>query len=178
MGALLELVPMKYVVGILGALVLVTGCYLGYEHWANSLRAEGAAPYITAIAKQKADAAALLANLTTKNAAKEKALQDFTNLSNERDDLHEKTEDILAGKLAAANVAGRMRDPNAGCGSGGASPGGQVAASADPGGKDAAQADGLLSAELTGLLARLTKEADTINDAYASCRTDAYKVRE
>jgi len=86
----------------------------------------------------------------------------------------------LEGKLRAARAVsgGRMRDPNAtGCRSGGQDPGGQVAASPGGSGSNPAEAGGLLSADLTGLLDKLTKESDDINVAYASCRADSFNVR-
>lgn len=91
--------------------------------------------------------------------------------------------EIVAGfevKLRAARAlsAGRMRDPNAtGCRSGGQDPGGQGASGPVSGGSNASEASGLLSAELTGLLDKLTGEADDINVAYASCRADAFTIR-
>jgi hypothetical protein len=77
---------------------------------------------------------------------------------------------------AAAGPAGRLRDPNA---TAPRCPADGPAAPAPAGGAaDAAEAGGLLSAPLTRLLRELQLEADTINDAYASCRADALRLRE
>lgn len=91
--------------------------------------------------------------------------------------------EIVAGfelKLRAARAlsAGRMRDPNAtGCRGGGQDATGQGSGSPVNGGNNPAETSGLLSAELTGLLDKLTREADDINVAYASCRADAFTIR-
>jgi len=91
--------------------------------------------------------------------------------------------EIVAGfevKLRAARAlsAGRMRDPNAtGCGGGRQDAAGQGSSGPISGGGNAAEASGLLSTELTGLLDKLTREADDINVAYASCRADAFTTR-
>lgn len=71
---------------------------------------------------------------------------------------------------------GRLRDPNAtGC----TGPGPAVATGPGSGAgpADATQGGGLLSAQLSGLLEKLTREADEVNDAYASCRADALTLR-
>jgi hypothetical protein len=166
---------MRYVFGTLAVIALLIALRAGYEHWADKLRAEGAAPYIAAIEKQKAEAATTLKVLTEQVQAKEKALNDFTNARNENDATNEGAIAVLADKLHAT----RLRDPNqTGCGCSGPSSGGQAAAGPQAGGANAAEAGGLLSAELSGLLTRLTQEADAINIAYASCRADAYEVRK
>jgi hypothetical protein len=145
----------------------------GYFAWAAHERGVGAAPYIAAIEKQKVEAAVTLKVLTEQVQVKEKALNDFTNSRNENDATNEGAIAVLADRLHAS----RLRDPNqTGCS--GAAPGPQAAASAAVGGGNAAEAGGLLSAELSGLLTRLTREADTVNAAYISCRADAYEVRK
>lgn len=77
---------------------------------------------------------------------------------------------------AVARNAGRLRDPN-GCGAP-RQPAGAAAPAAEHRAADRAEADGLLSAQLTGLLQRLAREADEVNAAYASCRADALRLRE
>jgi len=132
-----------------------------------------------AITKQKAEAVATLASETDKVHRAEQALQDFKNHQELQDADHKKTVADLSDRLRRiAGPAGRLRDPNAaGCGgsSGGAKGSDPAAAGDRP--ADPAQAGGLLSAELSGLLAGLTKEADDINIAYASCRADAFAIR-
>lgn len=79
-------------------------------------------------------------------------------------------------RLAAAALAGRLRDPNAAaCGGAAAS---ATAAPAGSGAEGGAEAGGLFSAAATRLLQRITREADEINDAYAACRPDALSIRE
>lgn len=112
----------------------------------------------------------------------EQALQTAKNTQELKDANHQKTVESLSDRLRAlAHSSGRLRDPYsvqaAGCGAGGGSTPGEAAPA--PGGRpgDPAEAGGLLSAELGGLLQRLTREADDINVAYTSCRADAYAVR-
>lgn len=89
------------------------------------------------------------------------------------DETHRTTIATLATQLRLrAGPAQQLRDPHAtGC------PATAPAAPADPGAGDGTQTGGLLSAELTGLLQRLTHEADEINNAYASCRPDSFSIR-
>ncbi len=109
----------------------------------------------------------------------EQALQTFKNDQELKDAAHQKTVASLSDRLRAlADPSGRLRDPNAArCGPGSGRP--QDDPPAAPGDRpgDATEGGGLLSAQLSGLLQRLTREADDINVAYASCRADAYAVR-
>lgn len=132
-----------------------------------------------AIQQQKAEAAATLASETAKVRAAEQSLQKLTNAQNIKDYDHEKTVADLSDRLRRiAGPAGRLRDPHAaGCGAGGGSAQGDIAGPACDRPADPAEAGGLLSADLTGLLQRLQLEADTINDAYSSCRAQAIAVR-
>jgi hypothetical protein len=132
-----------------------------------------------AIQKQKTEAADELASETTKVRKAEQALQEVTTTINVKDYEHEKTVADLSDRLRrAAGPAGRLRDPNAaGCGGGGGGTQSEVAGPAGDRPGDPAEAGGLLSADLTGLLQRLQLEADTVNDAYTSCRAQAIAVR-
>lgn len=128
----------------------------------------------------KAQAAATLASETAKTRSAEQALQAIKNTQELQDAAHQNTVADLSDRLRRlAGPAGRLRDPYAvGCGGGsGGAPG---AAATTPGDRaaDTTEAGGLLSAGLSGLLQRLQREADTINIAYASCRADAYAVRQ
>lgn len=109
----------------------------------------------------------------------EQVLQTFKNDQELKDAKHQQTVATLTDRLRGlADSAGRLRDPNAGrCGPGGGSP--QAEPPRAPGDRpdDPAEAGGLLSAQLSGLLQQLTREADDINVAYASCRADAYAIR-
>ncbi|MGV0960097.1 MAG: hypothetical protein ACOYB1_09700 [Limnohabitans sp.] len=131
------------------------------------------------IEQQKAQAAATLANEIQKNRTAEQALQTFKNDQEIKDVQHQQTVVALTDRLhGLAGPAGRLRDPNAArCGSGGDRPQGDVSTTASDSSDNPTEAGGLLSAQLSGLLQRLAREADDINVAYASCRADAYTVR-
>ena len=109
----------------------------------------------------------------------EEALQTAKNTQELKDASYQKTVENLSDRLRAlAHSSGRLRDPHAaGCGASGGGSQGQPPAAPGDRPDDPAEAGWLLSAELGGLLQRLTFEADTINVAYASCRADAYAVR-
>lgn len=133
-----------------------------------------------AIQKLKTQAATDLADEKEKTRAVEQTLQDFTAAQNLKDNTHEQIVSTLADRVRnLLDPAGRLRDPHAqGCrGSGG---GTTSATGGSAGDRPANQteAGGLLSAELSGLLQRLTIEADRINEAYASCRAIAVNDRE
>ena len=138
-----------------------------------------AAEYTTAINDQKTKAAALLASETAKVHAAELALQSITQTQNLKDANHVQTLADLSDRLRrAAGPAGRLRDPHAaGCGAGGSSSGIDAATAASGGAVNATQTGGLLSAAASEFLLTIAREADTINAAYQSCRTDAYTVR-
>lgn len=138
-----------------------------------------AAEYTTAINDQKAKAAALLASETAKVHAAEQALQSITQTQNLKDANNVQTLADLSDRLRrAAGPAGRLRDPHAtGCGAGGAGAGIDAATAASGGATDPAQTGGLLSAAASEFLLTIARDADNINAAYQSCRTDAYAVR-
>ena len=139
-----------------------------------------AAEYTTAISAQKAKAAALLASETAKVRTAEQALQSHLNAQNLKDAENAQTLAALSDRLrAAAGPAGRLRDPAAaGCGGGSAGSTGAATTGAGDRAADPAETGGLLSADFTGLLQRLTRDADAINAAYASCRADAFATRQ
>jgi hypothetical protein len=127
----------------------------------------------------KAQAAATLATETEKTRNAEQALQTLTNAQNLKDADHEKIVADLSSRLrVAAGPAGRLRDPHAvGCGPSGGGTQSATASPANDSAADGAQTGGVLSKQLTELLQQLTASADIVNDAYASCRADAYAVR-
>ena len=135
--------------------------------------------YKAAISAKKAEAAATLASETAKTRAIEASLQELKNHQEIEDASHKKIEADLSVRLRTlAGPAARLRDPNqTGCGGGGGGATSQAATGAGDSANDPAQAGRLLSTQLSGLLQRLQFEADTINDAYASCRADSYGVR-
>ena len=127
----------------------------------------------------KAQAAALLANATSNTRAAEQAMQDIKNTQELKDGTHQKTVADLSNRLRMlAGPSGRLRDPNAvGCGGGSSSPPSEAATAPGAGAADSAETGGLLSVPITELFSRIVREADDVNNAYASCRADAYTLR-
>lgn len=168
----------------LGAgLLLAVGLAAGYFAWADHQQGIGedraTERYEKAISKHRLAAARLLAQETDKVRLVEKEIERWKQKQEVDDERNRKHVENLAARLRdLAGPAGRLRDPRAGTGHGGDAPQGGAAAAACGGDGDTAQTGGLLSAELTGLLRRLTAEADEINMAYISCRADAVAVRE
>ncbi len=165
---------------LLMACVLLAALF-GAEQYIEGLGYTRAVAECTArVEKQKTDAAQTLAAETAKTRAAEKAVQELINQQDLQDATHQKTVSDLSDRLRrAAGPAGRLRDPNAtaGCGGGGGSPQGAAASATGDRAADTPEASGLLSADLSGLLQRLTREADDINTAYISCRADSSAVR-
>jgi hypothetical protein len=130
---------------------------------------------------QKMEATALLKKLTAERDALQAQVNDMRKAQEKKDADNAKliaTQAARLRDLAAASPGGQLRDPNAGrgCGRAGAESG--PAAAAGSGAEHAAEAGGLLSKELSGLLIRLTGEADDINAAYESARADALMCRQ
>lgn len=172
---------------ILNRLLLVAALLGGLYMLERNIEQRGfdraEADHTAAIERLHADAAAQLADEVNKTRSAEQALNDAKNDQELKDATHTQTIAGLSDRLRrAAGPAGRLRDPNfqsgaAPCGRGGGGPQGEHAAAAGAGAADKPETGGLLSAELSGLLQRLNREADDINAAYASCRADAYTVR-
>lgn len=167
----------------LGAgLLLATALIGGYLSWEDHQQGIGEARATEAcnrkIETQKKKAAAVLSKETAKVVAAERALQNFKNQQEVQDAQNKKITDNLTARLRAlAGSGGRLLDPHAGRGPGGGSAPGAAAAGPGDSRDHGAEAGGVLSAELTGLLQRLTVEADAVNLAYISCRADAESVR-
>lgn len=104
----------------------------------------------------------------------EKRLQEHKQAQEITDDINQKNTAELSARLRTAVGAGRLRDPNAR-----ACPAAVPGAAADTGAGAAhdPEAAGLLSEDITRLLARVTREADQVNLAYISCRADSAHVR-
>mgnify|MGYP001310919824 CR=1 FL=1 len=155
----------------------------GYIIWANHQQgigeARATAKYNTLIDAQKKEAAGVLARETARVVAAERALQDFKNSQEVKDAGNKKTVDNLTARLRGLAVNGRLRDPHAdpGCGGGGGGSNGTDSTGSRNRPDNGTASSGVLSAELSGLLGRLLKEADEINNAYISCRADAEAVR-
>jgi hypothetical protein len=127
----------------------------------------------------KAEAAATLASETERVRERERAMQTLLSNQNLKDATHAKTVADQSDRIrVAAGPAGRLRDPHAtGCGRGSGSAPADPVAGADGGTADRVETGGLLSVPLTELLAKALRESDAINVAYASCRSDSFKVR-
>lgn len=172
--------PITIIYKLLAVAALLAALF-GAEQYIEGLGySRAVAEYTTRIDAQKTTAAQTLAAETAKTRAAEQAVQDLINQQEIQDATHQKTVADLSGRLRVlAGSGGRLRDPNAvaGCGGGGSSP--QAAAASDAGDRasDRAEAGGLLSEQLSGLLQRLTREADDINAAYISCRSGGAAVR-
>ena len=146
-----------------------------YKKGAESMRTM----YAHAIDTQKIEAAKTLADETARVAMATQALQTAKDQQELKDAKNKSTVATLANRLRdATDSAGRLRDPNAaGCGGGSDSASSDIASRADNRADNAAEAGGVFSRPATELFARLTREADEVNAAYASCRADAYSMR-
>lgn len=165
---------------IAAVLALLAALFFGEQYIEGRGYDRAKAEDKAAIETVKREAAVTLASETSKVRSAEQALQTVTDFQNLKDHDHGKTVADLSDRLrrAAGGPAGRLRDPHAtGCGAGSSSPQGEAPSAPGDRPADGAETGGLLSADLTGLLQRLTREADDINAAYASCRADAYTVR-
>lgn len=167
----------------LALLLVLATLWLGYGPWATRQQAIGEArattAYNAAIKQQKTAAGELLAAETGKANTATAALNAFK-LQREKDDAQNKSTiaDLAVRLRTVAGPAGRLRDPNAtGCGGGSSGAPGADPARAGGGAADAAETGGLFSAGATELFQRLTREADDINNAYASCRPDTLNIR-
>lgn len=168
-GLLLRGLVLAAVLGMLTA---------GYFGWREHQRAIGAQAQ-RIIDQQEMDKLKTEAMLKLETALKakaeaEKKLRDAATAQGVKDAKNQNTVAELTARLGALSAAGagRLRDPNqaSGCGGGGSGSPGTATAGSGIGASDAPQAGGLLSPQLTGLLQRLTAEADAINLAYISCR--------
>jgi hypothetical protein len=162
---------------------VIAGCVAGLYALERHIEQRGydrAADHYTAeINRLKADAAIKLAAEIKKTRAAEQSLATAKNNQELKDATHQKTIAHLADRLrTVAGPAGRLRDPNAAqCGGGGGGSQGDPAPAAVAGPTDRAQTDGLLSEQLTQFLFEQAASADELNNAYISCRADAYTVR-
>ena len=160
---------------ILAVLALCAALIGGYSAWHSHVKglgyAQAKAEYALAIANIQAGASKLLASETEKAHNTEKALRAMKDKLEIKDVANQKTIAGLSSQLRTASSSGRLRDPQAtSCRPSGSSAPAEDSASASIGTGDGAEADGLFSAGATELLTRLTREADEINAAYASCR--------
>jgi len=166
----------------IGAGALLFGALIaGYFAWASHQQGIGeeraTIKYNAKIEKQQKEAVELLAKETARVTATEKALQASKNNQEIQDAKNTKVVAGLTARLRDLTVNGRLRDPHAGRGGGGGAASGAGSSGSGNRPDDGADASGILSADLSGLLQRLTLKADQINNAYISCRADAEAVR-
>ena len=179
MIGLLTSIPMRLWAYAAVAVALTGALVSGYLYWEKQTEAKGAAPYILAIAQQKAEAAQLLASETAKVLMAERKLTEFHNQQEVVDHANQSTVTALALRVKSlADSAGRLRDPHGTAsrqsGSGATSP---TTASADNSAANTGQGTGLLSVELSDFLQRQAVEADAVNIAYRACRAYSEAVR-
>jgi uncharacterized membrane protein YdfJ with MMPL/SSD domain len=163
------------------AFLAVIAALFGVIHYIDSRGyARAKAEDVAAINAQKAEAASKLSAEKDKTSAAEKALAAITHAQELKDHDHEQTIAAMSDRLRSiTGPSGRLRDPHAtGCRSGGGGATSPAITTSSDRAENLAEDSGLLSADLSGLLQRLTREADDINAAYASCRADAFAVRQ
>jgi len=170
-------------VKIIALLIAIIGSAIGIYFFGEHRYEQGDAAATLrdnkVIADMKIEAARILGLETLKTKAVEDAMADALHERELKDADNHKTIEVLSTYIRTiVGESGRLRDPNAaGCGGSGGSTAGQTFSSASGGPANGTESGGLLSAELSGLLTRLTREADDINEAYISCRADAFQVR-
>jgi hypothetical protein len=163
------------VIKIVLVLGLLAGLFFGEQYVERLGASKQAATDQVRVDQLKQAATAELLALTNGAQALGTALQKTVTDQNLKDADHEKTLANLSTKLRAAM---RLRDPHAvGCGGSSGGPPSPATGPADSSPADGSQTAGLLSAELSGLLQRLQSEADNVNAAYASCKSDAISIR-
>lgn len=174
------MIPLPY--KALAIVVLCAALIAGYFGWQTHQRAIGAEAQrqvaAQALQAQKNEAARVLAAETAKVAATEKTLRAFVSAQEVQSVKDQKVVADLGRRLRDATVAGRLRDPYARPGDCGAAADPGAAAPAGDSADHPAPAGGLLSTELTGLLQRLSAEADEMSNAYTACRAWAVEVKD
>ncbi len=166
-------IPAWAVRPLIGAAVAVALFY-GYVAWRDHQREIGAdgerAAWEVKLEGQKREAAGLLSAATERARTAEKVASDARAVQN--------TKDVQNANLTAENsrlllANRRLRDPNATparCGGGGGNSESAPAAGTGDRDADGAEDAGLLSVQFSDLLRDRLREADEVNDAYASCR--------
>jgi len=165
---------------VLGAALLGLKAYGAHEYQAGVDATT--ARYEAALTKQKNEASQKLAAAVADTRAIERTMQEQQAAAAAKGEQDAKAKRAVEIALAAERKrnGGRVRDPWAdttgrGCGGGNAS--GAVAADPGKGASDAAAETGLLSLRFSELLAERLSAAETVNEAYALCRADAFTVR-
>ena len=174
-----RLIPL-WVVKIVVCLGVFAGLVAGYFYWLNVQReigrSEERVKWEKVIAKQKIEAADVLAKETAEVVAVKEALQEAKNKREIQDAKNTKTVVALTTQL---RDLGRLRDPRATGSRDGSGPteSNPTSGTSDCG-DNGSETSGLLSAATSDDLRQLVLEADQINIAYISCRGDAYEIRE
>jgi hypothetical protein len=179
----MPLLYIRIVLALAIAAALIGGYFTWEHHERNIGRAEiqklwdaDRVQWQAALDKQKAAAVMQLAAETKKAIEAEQRLNEFRTNQEKTDASHISTVAGLRAQLAHV----RLRDPFAEaprCGGGGGGAASAPAAPADAGAANAADAPGLLSERTSADIRQLQFTADTINDAYASCRAAAMNDR-
>lgn len=155
------------------ALLLCLALALGVWHLKSKAQAVAAElqQLQASVATQNRTAKAELERLTVeRNAAQARLDQQY--LQQEKTDAQAVQEIArLIGELEQRPVRVRIVSQPAFSGAGGCRATGEQAASTDPGAADAGQAYGLLPAANSARLAGVIQEIETLNAAYASCRS-------
>ncbi len=170
------------IIAALVSFIVLAGAMLGYGHWQYSRGVKATTDvYEAALSKQKAAAAITLSGETMKVLESERKYNNLKSLQESKDVDHQTIVSDLGNKLRIANGAAvRLRDPNAapGCRLGSSSPQSPATPAPSISAENSTETGGLLSVQLSDLLVRLLREADEGNNAYISCRSDAYTVRD
>lgn len=167
------------------ALLAALGGAVGAWNWHGQAEYHRGYDAATLVANSKLDAQAIEAGKKLAAAQKERDavrddFQKFKDTQELKDEQNKKTSAAAARQLAdLAGTNKRLRDPNAtpGCRNGGGAGAQTAGDGSGDRADDRAEASGLLSEQLSGLLLARIKEADAINDAYASCRPYAMKAQ-
>ena len=158
---------------VIALLIALTGLVLGVNHWVSGERdvafKAGAASIQKLWDKDREQANQALIAANNQVVQKEHELQIALSKQEVKDANAKKTITQLATQLASM----QLRDPNA---AHSVKPNNSSASTNDSR-NDTSETNGLLSEELTGLLQSLTRDADEINAAYASCQQNAFEVR-
>lgn len=159
-------------------LLLIAGVNKGVDAIGDARERLVVARYTKAIEAQNSEAERLLRAVEAKVTLAETSLTIYRTEQEKTDASNSKINAGLRTQLRVAAPAGRLRDPYASCGPSSPSPASNNTASADNSSGDPTSSGGFLSAEITGLLFDEAEKNDTINNAYAACRADSFRVRE
>ena len=160
---------------ILALIFAITGLIWSINHWVDGERnvafkaGQAATQKLWDADREQATAALLAANAALD---KKKQELDLALATQEIKDVnHQKTISALSNQLATM----QLRDPNANTASSIETTG--TATDSNSSNNNTSETSGVLSRPLTELLQTITREADEINNAYASCQQNSYDIR-